>query len=81
MKWWRARVELGTGDVQVGAGLSEDMSRGVAGGSSAHDGLEQIAPPREQHVPPELQALLDAYYRSLAEKRARQREAEAPDSP
>ncbi|RMF81127.1 MAG: hypothetical protein D6744_07510, partial [Planctomycetota bacterium] len=35
------------------------------------DGLPPIVAPREQQAPPELQAILDAYYRSLAARRTR----------
>jgi hypothetical protein len=81
LRWWRTRLELGSRAVTPGAGLSEEVSLGVAGQAPIRDGLEQIAPPAEQRIAPELQALLEAYYRSLAEKRAEQRAEESPGSP
>ncbi|MFQ5807875.1 MAG: hypothetical protein ACE5I3_15625, partial [Phycisphaerae bacterium] len=81
LRWWRAHLEPGSGELTPGSGLSEEVSVGVSGGPSVRDGLEQIAPPAEQRIAPELRALLEAYYRSLAEKRAREREPKAPPSP
>ena len=78
LKWWRTRSELGSGAVTPGGGLSEEVSVEVAGGPSIREGLEQITPPAEQRIAAELQALLDAYYRSLAEKRSEQPGAGAP---
>jgi hypothetical protein len=64
-----AEGDLGTEAVQAGSGVSGDVSVSVAEQASQADALEQIAPPPEQHVPPALQALLDAYYRALAQRR------------
>ena len=65
----RARGDLGTEAVQAGRAVSGEVSVGVAEQASEADALEQIAPPPEQRVPPALQALLDAYYRALAQRR------------
>ena len=81
LRWWRADAELGSRDVAAGAGLSDGVSANVAGDASIHDGLSQIAPSAEQRVPAELQAVLDAYYRSLAERRPERRDGETPASP
>lgn len=78
LKWWRTRIELGSAEVSPGGGLSQELSTEVTGAPSLRDGLDQIAPPAEQRVAPELRALLEAYYRSLAEKRAQQGAAETP---
>ncbi|HUU98837.1 MAG TPA: hypothetical protein VM487_24155 [Phycisphaerae bacterium] len=65
----RAQGDLGTKAVQAGRGVSGEVSVGVGEQASQSDALEQIAPPPEQRVPPALQALLDAYYRALAQRR------------
>ncbi len=65
----RAQGDLGTKAVQAGRGVSGEVSVGVPEQASQADALEQIAPPPEQRVPPALQALLDAYYRALAQRR------------
>ena len=59
--------QLGESAVQRGQGLAGDVATGVDGGQAPRDRLRQIAPPSEQRVPAHLRALLDAYYRSLAE--------------
>lgn len=70
---WQARAELGSVDVESGAALSGEVSADISSVSPPRSGLDQIAPDREQRVAPELQAILDAYYRSLAERRAAER--------
>jgi hypothetical protein len=76
LRWWRTELALGSDEVQAGAGLSRELSTDVQARESLRDGLDKIAPPREQHVPPALEALLEAYYRSLAEKRVGEAAAE-----
>jgi len=78
LKWWRADVAPGSGEVTRGSRLSQEIFVGVTGGPSVRDGLEQIAPPAEQRIAPELRALLEAYYRSLAERRAQPPGSEPP---
>lgn len=70
LKLWRARAEAGSLEVQVGAGISSELEAEVVGGSSFRDGLERIAPPPHQRVPRQLELILNAYYRALAEERA-----------
>ncbi len=57
---------LGRVDPQSGQDVSRELRGGPAAAEVAADRLRRIAPPAEQSVPPELQALLDAYYRSVA---------------
>jgi len=57
---------IGRVDPQSGQDVSRELRGGPAEPEVAADRLRRIAPPAEQSVPPELQALLDAYYRSIA---------------
>lgn len=63
------RVGQGLGDLsrQSGRGLAEDAAPRVGAPQEAlQRALERIAPRSAQSVPPELRAVLEAYYRSLA---------------
>ncbi|MFH1746700.1 MAG: hypothetical protein ABIG44_06600 [Planctomycetota bacterium] len=57
---------LGDSSVRRGAGLSGDIYRQVDQERGDPDDLRRITPPAEQHVPPHLRAILEAYYKSLA---------------
>jgi hypothetical protein len=61
---------LGDARVQLGQGLAGDAKTAIGPVQPARDTLRRIAPPAEQKVPRHLRALLEAYYRSLAEQRA-----------
>jgi len=78
LKWWRANLAPGSGEVTRGGRLSQEIFVSVTGEPSVRDGLEQIAPPAEQRIAPELRALLEAYYRSLAERRTQPPGSEPP---
>lgn len=62
---WISRAEIGRSEVTPGAagGLPGDT---IAPADPYDSPIEAIAPPPEQRVPPELRALLDAYYQSMA---------------
>lgn len=59
-------TRLGDDDWQGGRGVADDLRREAERVEARADGLRRIAPPVEQSVPSELEAILDAYYRSLA---------------
>jgi len=63
------RFDTSAGDarLQAGGGLAADVGTRVSSGSGRPDDLPRIAPPADQEVPADLRAILDAYYRALAE--------------
>jgi len=67
----RADARVGSADRQTGRGVSGAARRDVDPAEARQDGLRRITPPREQRVPENLRAILDAYYRSLAAQRGR----------
>lgn len=71
VKKWKSQAGLGSSQVQRGAGVSGDVDLGVGGEAMEADSLEKLAAPADQRVPEHLRAVLEAYYRSLAEKRMR----------
>ena len=81
VRFWRANAVPGESGVSAGTGQSGDLSLELTGQGAYSDGLSRIAPPGEQHVAPELQAVLDAYYRTLAERRAAESEPREPAQP
>ena len=66
-------TQVGEADVQRGMTLAGDVAQDVGPIEALEDELRRIAPPPEQRVPGRLQSLLEAYYRSLAEARERER--------
>ena len=62
---WRRKAALGTLNVQAG----ERRGQAVSGGEVYSDGLDRVRPPDDQEVPDSLEALLEAYYRSVAQRR------------
>jgi hypothetical protein len=71
VKKWKMQAKLGSSQVQRGSGVAGDVGLGVGGEAMEADSLEKLAAPADQRVPEHLRAVLEAYYRSLAEKRAR----------
>ena len=69
LRAWTAG-RLGSAEVSSGVGLAGGLALRVAPRASVQDRIEQIAPPPQQRVSPELRAVLDAYYRALAARRA-----------
>ncbi len=63
---------VGDAGRQRGRGRAGDASEEFGDVPESADDLALIAPPPDQHVAPELQPLLDAYYKSLAKQRAPQ---------
>ncbi|MGD8454537.1 MAG: hypothetical protein PVJ57_22210 [Phycisphaerae bacterium] len=61
-------INVGDASVQQGTGPGDNVNTGVTPGQSATDDLGRIVPPPEQQVPAHLRAVLDAYYRALAER-------------
>ena len=66
----RLRFDTTVGDEQVqqGGGVDGDLTATVDPVRTTADNIRRIAPPAEQQVPAHLRALLDAYYRALAEQ-------------
>ena len=67
---WRWQAAPGEAGVSPARGLADELATTVGDGRPHADALAGITPPPEQRVPAELQAILDAYYRSLAQRRA-----------
>lgn len=66
---WRESKPFGTRDIQYGRGAG---ALGDVGNSTMQaDSIEKLANPPDQKVPPHLRPVLDAYYRSLANKKAK----------
>ncbi len=63
-------ARLGAAGVQRGVGLAPDARTEAAADGGSRERLGRIAPPPEQQVPENLRALLAAYYRAVAERRA-----------
>jgi hypothetical protein len=68
---WRSRATLGSGEVSRGGAGDPGVSSESDGGERFDDRLAEIVAPRDQRVAPELEAILEAYYRSIAERAAR----------
>lgn len=63
-----ANLAAGAAGVSAGTGVALDVRReGAADGGDHVSELQGIAPPAEQEVPADLSALLDAYYRAVAQ--------------
>ncbi len=65
----------------VGLGFSAELQRAREAARGTPDDLRRIAPPAEQHVPARLRALLDAYYRSVAQAAGAATSDEDADEP
>ena len=70
VKTWSSRELLGSQEALRGGIGGAGVALDADGGAGYADDLPSIVAPREQNTPPELQAVLDAYYRSLAARRA-----------
>jgi hypothetical protein len=69
----RVNVDVGSDEVQAGRGVAGDASLRGEEVESRDDSLGKIAPPPDQRVSPELRAMLDAYYRAMAQRAAEKR--------
>jgi hypothetical protein len=63
----RFDTSVGDARLQAGGGLAAEAGTRVDPGGARPDDLPRIAPPADQEVPADLRAILDAYYRALAE--------------